>query len=52
MDRSTGAGYGYTILALSDYTTLQDLSLLEQLKQKTKEEFLDAMKFIRPGYDD
>jgi hypothetical protein len=33
-------------------TILQALALLEQLKQKTKEEFSDAMKFIRPGFDD
>jgi hypothetical protein len=32
-------------------TTLQALALLEQLKQKIKEEFSDAMKFIRPGFD-
>jgi hypothetical protein len=32
-------------------TTLQALALLEQLEQKTKEEFPAAMKFIRPGFD-
>jgi len=29
----------------------KNLALLEQLKQKTKEEFPAAMKFIRPGFD-
>jgi hypothetical protein len=42
----------YSFLPSSEDTTLQALSLLEQLNQKTIEEFPDAMKFIRPGFDD
>ncbi|MDQ3682461.1 MAG: hypothetical protein M3352_05220 [Bacteroidota bacterium] len=53
MERSTGAWVRlYSFLPSSEDTTLQALSLLEQLKQKTIEEFPDAMKFIRPGFDD
>jgi len=53
MERSTGAWVRlYSFLPSSEDTTLQALSLLGQLKQKTIEEFPDAMKFIRPGFDD
>ena len=41
----------YSLLPSSEDTTLHALALQEKLKQKTKEEFPHAMKFIRPGFD-
>ena len=42
----------YNLLPSSEDTTLKALSLLEQLKQKVKLEFPNAMEFKRPGFDD
>ncbi len=53
MDKSMAAWSRlYTLFPSSEDITLHALALLEQLKQKTKEEFPAAMKFIRPGFDD
>ncbi len=53
IERSMGAWTGlYSQLPISEDTALNALALLEQLKQKANEEFPDAMKFKRPGFDD
>ena len=42
----------YELLPLSEDVALESLALLQQLQQKAKEEFPDAMQFKRPGFDD
>jgi hypothetical protein len=53
MERSIAAWTRlYELLPSSEDVALKSLALLQQLQQKTKEEFPKAMLFIRPGFDD
>ena len=42
----------YNLLPSSEDAALKSLALLQQLQQKTKEEFPKAILFKRPGFDD
>ena len=53
IERSIGAWIKlYELMPSSEDISLNALSLLTQLASKTKEEFPDAMKFMRPGFDE
>lgn len=53
IEKSIGAWTSlYSPLPSSEDVALNALSLLAQLKQKTQEEFPQAMQFKRPGFDD